>query len=491
MNPDADAERGILAAGVYVPRARLPAETVADAWGSFEGRGIDTTAVPAGDEDAVTMGVAAAERAFEANTATGTSPDSPDSASVAPDEVGTLAFATTTPPLEEEQLGPRLVRALGLPDSCRTWEHGGSTAAGADAIQTALDADGPALAVVADAPEGDPAGEGHAFGAGAAAFLVADDALVPCEAVAAATDESPGIRFRERGATDLDSLDVTGYERAATRETTRRAIADLDVDPDEIRAAAVHQPNGSMPSRIADGDVVPADAVSAGLVADRVGDAGAATVPMGLVEALSTPGDGPVLAAFFGSGGSAVAFSFAGELDAVAGTDFDDGVAVEYAESLRKRGRLGDGEVAGGGANVSLPNWRRTLDARYALTAGRCPECGTLSFPGEGACGGCHERVEYERVSLSREGTVEARTVIGQGGAPPEFVALQRREGDYAAVLVRLPASEADGSVVLPAQVTDCDPDAVEVGDSVRRTVRRIYDQEGVPRYGAKFKPTG
>jgi hypothetical protein len=27
------------------------------------------------------------------------------------------------------------------------------------------------------------------------------------------------------------------------------------------------------------------------------------------------------------------------------------------------------------------------------------------------------------------------------------------------------------------------------VGDTVRTTVRRIYTQEGVPRYGAKFVP--
>jgi hydroxymethylglutaryl-CoA synthase len=45
------------------------------------------------------------------------------------------------------------------------------------------------------------------------------------------------------------------------------------------------------------------------------------------------------------------------------------------------------------------------------------------------------------------------------------------------------------GTVTLPAQLTDTDPEAVSVGDAVRATIRRIYSQEGVPRYGVKFTP--
>jgi 3-hydroxy-3-methylglutaryl CoA synthase/uncharacterized OB-fold protein len=470
-------DRGIAAVGVYVPRSRVTADAVGEAWGAFHGRGIESKAVPAGDEDAVTMGVEAARRAL-------------DDADVDSGAVTTVAFATTTPPLAEEELAPRLVRALGLPAETRAWHHGQSTAAGADALETALDADGPALAVVADAPVGDPAGGDHAFGAGAAAFLVDGGAPVACEGVASATDEAPGVRFREAGSEEVRSLDVTGYERATVRETIRRAVSGLGVDPAEIDAAAVHQPNGSMPYRVASDEVLPGAAVSEGVVVDGIGDAGAATVPIGLAAALETDGDGAVVAAFFGSGSSAVAFAFSGRLDGdAAAAAVDGGSEVSYAASLRKRGLLGDGDVAGGGANVSLPNWLRTLDGRYARSAGRCPECGALSFPGEGACDECFERVEFEPTPLSRRGTVAARTVIGQGGAPPEFVELQQREGAYGAVLVRVEARDGSGSALVPAQLTDCDPEAVDVGDAVRATVRRIYTQEGVPRYGAKFVP--
>ncbi|QLG63917.1 3-hydroxy-3-methylglutaryl CoA synthase [Halorarum salinum] len=505
--------RGIVAAGVYVPRYRLAAEEVAETRDRSPGRGIDAVAVPSGDEDAVSTGVAAAERALA-------------NADVSPADVRTLAVATTTPPLAEEGWGPRIATALGLPGSVRTWHHGQHTAAGADALETSLNADGPALAVAADCPSGDRSADGAAFGAGAAAFLVGDDAPVTVTGIGSATAEAPGVRYREAGSEEVDSLDVTGYERSTVRGTVGSAVAEVtggasgtgaDGDGSDdgkatFRVAAVHQPDGALPYRIAGECGLSEGAVSAGLVADRVGDLGAAGVTIGLVAALESGGDGAdggggsdhgsgdaggdgsdgagdVLAAWFGSGSSAVAMRFAGSLQSAEADALEGGEAVAYAESLRKRGRLGDASVAGGGANVSQPTWQRTLEARYALAAGRCPSCDALSFPGEGACDACHARVEFERAPLAREGTVAALTVVGAGGAPPEFAELQAREGEYGAALVRLPAADGDGAVTLPAQLTDCDPTGVETGDPVRRVVRRLYAQEGVPRYGAKFAP--
>jgi uncharacterized OB-fold protein len=37
-------------------------------------------------------------------------------------------------------------------------------------------------------------------------------------------------------------------------------------------------------------------------------------------------------------------------------------------------------------------------------------------------------------------------------------------------------------------QMTDCDPHRLEIGMAVRATIRRLYEQEGVIRYGYKFK---
>ena len=123
------------------------------------------------------------------------------------------------------------------------------------------------------------------------------------------------------------------------------------------------------------------------------------------------------------------------------------------------------------------------------MVAGRCPECGAVAFPPEGACQACGAREEFEPTPLARTGEVVAVTVIGQGGAPPEFVEQQRRDGPFAVAIVESAAIDGDGSARFPAQLTDCDPGSVSVGDAVTGHLRRIYSVEGVTRYGLKFVP--
>ncbi|MFC6737209.1 Zn-ribbon domain-containing OB-fold protein, partial [Halolamina salina] len=129
-----------------------------------------------------------------------------------------------------------------------------------------------------------------------------------------------------------------------------------------------------------------------------------------------------------------------------------------------------------------------TTPQRHRLVAGRCPDCGALNFPAGGACGDCHAQVEeYERVELPGEGTVEATTTIAQGGAPPEFVEQQSRSGPFVSAIVALDGPDG-GSVSVPSQVL-ADGEDVEIGTRVEATIRRIYTQEGVIRYGFKLRP--
>jgi hydroxymethylglutaryl-CoA synthase len=83
---------------------------------------------------------------------------------------------------------------------------------------------------------------------------------------------------------------------------------------------------------------------------------------------------------------------------------------------------------------------------------------------------------------------VEAVTVISQGGAPPEFVEQQARTGDYTVAIVAIDGPDGD-TASIPAQVVETDPGSLEIGDRVAFTVRRIYVQEDVIRYGMKFRP--
>lgn len=456
---------GVLAAGAYAPPDRLRAETVADAWGRFEAAGIDATAVPAADEDALTMAWEAARRALDAGD-------------VDAGDLGFMAFATTTPPVEEADLTARLASFLGV-DGATTHVFGGSTRAGTRALVAALEAaPNPGLVVAADCPRGEPAdAREHAAGAGAAAFVVGPDAPAPVLDRGEATAPFPGTRFRERGDDRVRGLDVTAYDRRAFREVTTAAVDELGVDAPD--AAAIQAPDGALPYRVADVLGTDAETVAANETVSKVGDTAAASVPLSLALAL---GDGPglVLGVSVGSGAGADALLFRADEPVPLAADVDArGEDLSYPATLRRRGEITPGEPAGGGAHVSVPSWQRSLPQRHRLVAGRCPDCDAVAFPPEGACPDCGSLAEFTEVRLPRTGEVEAVTRISAGAAPPEFAEQQARGGDFGVVVVQF--DEAS----VPAQVVRGDP---AVGDRVEAVVRRVYTQEGVPRYAFKVR---
>jgi hydroxymethylglutaryl-CoA synthase len=492
-----DADPEIEAVGAYAPRFRVSAEAFEEAWGQFRAAGVNAKAVPDADEDALTMGYEAAERALDAADRSGA-------------EVAFLAFASTTPPLAEEDLTARLGRMLGVAQSATRHVFTGSTRAGTRAFDAALSAgpwgseavggedptDSPeasvGLVVAADCPRGDPdSDEDHAAGAGAAAFVLSESGDAEIRERAEYAEEYPGTRFRRAGSETVEGLGATGYERRAFTETLAGAIEQVEFDAEKIDAAAVQAPNGKLPYRAAGALGVDTETIRAGTTVHELGDTAAASVPLGLAKALAE-GAERVLATSFGSGAGADALLVETGGDGVAAElELSDSEAVSYAEYLRKRGELTSGPPEGGGAYVSVPSWKRTLDQRHRLVAGRCPHCGALNFPPEGACNDCKSLVaEYEEVTLTGEGRVEAATVISQGGAPPEFAEQQAQSGDFGVAVVAL-AGPDGGEASVPAQVVAADPESVVIGDAVEATMRRIYTQEGVTRYGFKIRPQG
>ncbi|MFC7177748.1 zinc ribbon domain-containing protein [Halosegnis marinus] len=460
---------GIRAVGAYAPRFRVTAEAFEEAWGSFDAPGVETKAVPDADEDALTMGYEAATRAL-------------DAAEVAPEEVDFLAFASTTPPLAEEDLTVRLGSLLGVESDATRHVFTGSTRAGTRALAAALDA-GPerGLVVVADCPRGEPHdAREHAAGAGAAAFVVGPEAPLRVTERVEHADAYPGTRFRRTGEERVGSIDAGVYDRNAFVRPLAAAVEDIEVG--DLDAAAIQMPDGKLPYRAAGAMGLDNGTVHAGGTVSTLGDTGAASVPLGLASALSE-GAERLLAVSWGSGAGADAFLLAAEGEVPVSLALDGDEEVSYAEYLRLRGEITAEEPDGGGAYVSVPTWHRSLPQRHRLVAGRCPECGTYTFPPEGACRGCDTLVEFEEVALSGDGTVEAQTEIGKGGAPPEFAELQSRSGAFGVAIVAFDAPDG-GEATAPAMVVG---DAA-VGDRVEATQRRIYTQEGVTRYGFKVR---
>lgn len=469
---------GIAAIGAYAPRFRLATETIAETWGQAAAAGIQQTAVPNADEDALTMAHEAADRALKA-------------ASIEADTIAGLYIGTTTPPYEEEAMAPRLVSTLGLADDVPTRQLEGSTRAGVDAFVAArerADTTGrTVLAVATDAPRGaaDDAIE-QGGGAGAVALLLDPDGAGAVGQPAERVDLYPGTRFRQQGDGETAGLGVTEYDRNAYRGTVVAAADRLEQSLDTADALALQSPDGAMPYRAAGALGVETDAIQAGTTVHTLGDTGAAGPLLGLASAVDA-GHETVPVIGYGSGGGATALWIeAGDVPVA--TDLEGDTELSYGEYLRLRGEITTGEPEGGGAYVSVPSWRRTLPQRHRLAAGRCPNCGELAFPPTGACTGCGELVDYDSIELSGRGTVEAATTIGQGGAPPEFVEQQARSGSYVSAIVALEGPDG-GSVSVPVQALSGENESVEIGDRLEATIRRIYTQEGVARYGVKMLP--
>ncbi len=136
------------------------------------------------------------------------------------------------------------------------------------------------------------------------------------------------------------------------------------------------------------------------------------------------------------------------------------------------------------GAHISIPMYQRAVPQRYRLIGKRCRACGKINFPPKAVCKYCCKGSEFEDVQLSGRGTIYSYTVIAGGGAPPEFAAEARCKGSYPVAVVEL----EEGPRVI-AQLVTPPEESLTIGMPVKGVFRKIYEEEGVIRYGFKFSP--
>jgi uncharacterized OB-fold protein len=135
-------------------------------------------------------------------------------------------------------------------------------------------------------------------------------------------------------------------------------------------------------------------------------------------------------------------------------------------------------------AYVSIPTYWKALPQRYCLIGLKCKNCGTINFPARDVCLGCGKKTEYEPTPLRRHGKIYSYTIISAGGAPPEFSEQERLAGSFGIAVVEL-----EGGPRIIGQMTDCKPNEISIGMEVEAVFRRIYEDDGVIRYGIKFRP--
>ena len=122
------------------------------------------------------------------------------------------------------------------------------------------------------------------------------------------------------------------------------------------------------------------------------------------------------------------------------------------------------------------PRYHREVPQRYRLEAGKCKQCGDISFPPRLVCPKCKSK-SFETAKLSREGKILTFTIIRVG--PDKF----SKETPYVVAIIEL-----NDGVRLTAQVADCDVDKVEIGNKVKLVFRKIQDEgkSGLHCYGYK-----
>jgi 3-hydroxy-3-methylglutaryl CoA synthase len=449
------------------------------AWGGFAMPG--EKAVANFDEDSLTMAVEAAIDCL---------------ATTDPAEVDALFLASTTLPYKEK-LGSAIVAAtLDLPTEVRTADFAGSLRAGTTALESALDAvkAGSArkvLVVVADTRMGAPSGQfEQALGDGAAAFLVGDtDVIAEVKASHHTSDEFSGV-WRADGDTFVRSWEDRmvldeGYSTVLP-EAVSALMKKCGLTPGDFAKAVYDPPQdvrrhakaagamGFEPSQVQDPMFM------------TVGNTGAAHAPMMLVAALEDAGAGDkLLFANYGNGVDAFVLETTdgiGRLGQRRGIrrHLESKRMVHNYETYLRWRELLTIEPARRPERppMSISELRRERRQMLPFYGQKCTSCGTPQYevrPGR-VCVVCQAKDQFEPYRFAdKKAQVFTFTQdrLQMSSDPPSTGVVIDFEGGGRGMF----------------ELTDRDPDAVEVGMLVEMTFRKLYFTRGIHNYYWKARP--
>lgn len=125
------------------------------------------------------------------------------------------------------------------------------------------------------------------------------------------------------------------------------------------------------------------------------------------------------------------------------------------------------------------PRYWREVPSRYRLEAGRCADCGKVSYPARRVCPDCRGE-KVETTTLSQRGRITTSTIVR---TPPDDLVM---EAPYVVALVETP----EGATLM-VQVVDCEPEEVRSGMEVSLEFRLVRKEGhgGIRCYGHKAVP--
>jgi hydroxymethylglutaryl-CoA synthase len=465
---------GIVSYGSYIPYRRLKRAAIAAMLGVPASRG--ERAVASFDEDSVSMAVEALRDALKgAPHAT----------------VGSLLFATTTPPYGEKLNAAIVGAAAQLPAEIRAADLTGSTRAGLAGLLQAAEAaqagGGYAAIAMADARLGAPEGKmEQQSGDGGAAFVLGTEGVIAeIEASVSFTREfldgwrAPGERF---GHSWEERFALTQAYSPLLQKAVTAVLEKAKVKPDDIARVLLDAPNPRATDEFARAAKIDPAKIGDSL-ALTVGQTGAAHVGLMLTAALSSckPGD-RVLVVGIADGADAAILRVTPAVTTFhpvhsVGRMVESKGDVSYPSYLKWREilpteppRRPDFDRPAG------PPMLRTNKWKFGLVGSRCTACGTPQLPPQRVCVKCQAHDKMESYGFAdRIGRVATYAFdrLAPSLNPPVINVVV----DY------------EGGGRFMCEMTDCEPDKVAIGDEVEMTFRRLYTAEGIHNYFWKARP--
>jgi 3-hydroxy-3-methylglutaryl CoA synthase len=466
---------GIIGFGTYVPSYRLPRELIAKEWGQPSMGG--EKAVAGHDEDSLTMAVNAALNALPDGVARG---------------IDAIYFASTTPPYREKQSATTVAAVLDAGNAVRTADFTDSLRAGTSALRAALDAVAAgskrALVCAGDCRMGEPdsIAEQSYGDAGAAMLVGGDGEPVLAEVVGAYTQSEEFLGTWRSAEQDFLHAFPGAFEtKFGYAPFVIGAVAGLlkqtGTRPEAISKAVIAAPNPRAIGAVAKTLKLDPKQQVQDTLWTLLGDTGTAQplVLLGAALERAKPGE-LILLVSYGDGADAILLR---TTDAIA--TYRTGRSL-FAQVERKRLLPSYGKYArfrrlikkdSSGDDLSTPvvlfRDRRTV---LSLHGGRCPKCGTVQFPRHRVCVECGNRDGLEEQQLARRGTLFTFT------------------NDYLHDSPDAPTThgvvELDGGGRVFVQLTDVDPEQVEVDMPVELTFRKYHEGSGLQNYFWKARPT-
>ena len=463
---------GIAAFGAYVPRYRMGAST--EGWNSRAERSVANF-----DEDSVTMAVAAGLDCLSGCDR---------------QDIDGLLFATTTPPYAEKGCASIIATALDLRRDIFTADITDVLRAGTTVLKQALDsvAAGSAarvLVIASDNRQGAPKGDAERnSGDGAAAFIVSRDDVVAEHEGSYSISENMMDVWRSAG----DQFVRSWEDRFAIEEGLERILGDAiagymerqGIAARDVAKLALYAPDGRRHAQLARQLGFSSEQVQDAMFG-RLGNTGAAFVPMLLASALEEASPGQLIAAAsYGDGSDVMGFrateSVRDRRDGIGVSGFlNSSQALDSYETYARWRDVWLTDAASRRPQAQSPSvsalWREG-DRNIRFYGATCNQCGFVQYPPQRVCVKCQVRDDSTPLRLSdRPGKVFTYSMDYLAGTTdtPLVIAVVDFEGGGRALCM----------------VTDRELDEIQVGMRVEMSFRKLRVVNGIHNYYWKAVP--